>query len=414
MMRGICRLVLAITAALTLSTLPALALLASADVNGNCSATINGVDVKGLSSSNAGDAIEVKEHTAVPVTMQSAAGITRLRVQIEFAGIPWTVRDEPTSGTSWENSVPVDKYAKYGVGLYKVIGRNDGPTGTCSGSALVRVVGNPLTTVAGAAAAGITDLGGLGLAAAGVASALEGQAEEEESRRRLRERFQEMMEHDRRIEVREGREREERRKLCFLLVLPALLLTGAAMAAGAGPPPGTKPAARLRRAGWRPRLSVAGIIGGLLAGAGTVVLLQQYAVVYPTRAVAIEGLAGGLALGLVMPSLLRVFAVWRANRTIASAERHLNSALAQQPAPATQADARLDEAPNQQPPPPTVEAEHGLGEAPNQQPPPPTVEAEHGLGEAPAQQPPPPTVEAEHGLGEAPAQQPPPPGEAEG
>ncbi len=112
MMRRICRLLLATTAALTLSTLPALALLASADVNGNCSATINGVDVRGLSANNAGDAIEVKEHTAVPVTMQSAAGITHLRIQIEFAGFSWTVRDEPTSGTSWQNTVPVDDYAK--------------------------------------------------------------------------------------------------------------------------------------------------------------------------------------------------------------------------------------------------------------------------------------------------------------
>lgn len=74
MRRWIYRAFLAITAALTLSVLPALALLARADVKGNCSATINGVDVGPLSSDHAGDAIEVKEHTAVPVTMQSADG----------------------------------------------------------------------------------------------------------------------------------------------------------------------------------------------------------------------------------------------------------------------------------------------------------------------------------------------------
>ena len=176
MKRRICHVLGAATVALMLTTLPLLALQAGADVNGNCSATINGVDVKGLSSSDAGDAIEVKEHTAVPVTMQSAEGITHLRVQIEFAGFRWTVRDEPTSGTSWQNSVPVDDYAKYGVGLYKVIGQSEGPAGTCSGSALVQVAGNPLKTVAGAAAAGITALGAVGLAAAGAASALGGQA----------------------------------------------------------------------------------------------------------------------------------------------------------------------------------------------------------------------------------------------
>ena len=378
MMRRICRVLLATTAALTLATLPALALVATADVNGNCSASINGVDVRGLSSTDADDAIEVKQHTAVPVTMQSAAGIRHLKIQIEFADVPWTVRDEPTSGTSWENTVPVDDYATWGVGLYKVVGRSEGPGGDCSGAALVKVAGNPLRTVAGAAAAGITALGGLGLAAAGVASALGGQAEAsavnaateraaqaqaEEEERRWRDKYY--------SEMAEERHRK-RSDFCVFVVLPALLLTGAVMAAG-GAPPAAEPARRLPRAGWRPRISVAGIIGGLLAGAGTIVLLQQYAVVYPTRAVAIEGLIGGLALGLIIPSLLRVFAVRRVNRAFARAEQRLNSGLTQQPAPVSSAEPRIDEAPAQQepPPPPTIEAEPGNEEAPAEQPPPP-------------------------------------------
>jgi len=386
MKRPICRLLWAATVTLILTTLPALALLASADINGNCSATINGVDVKGLSSSDAGDAIEVKEHTAVPVTMQSAEGITHLRVQIEFAGFPWTVRDEPTSGTSWQNTVPVDRYAKWGVGLYKVIGLSEGPAGSCSGSALVRVVGNPLTTVAGAAAAGITALGGLGLAAAGVASALEGQAEGRAVEQGVtggftwigRPTHQPPPQEQDTEDVRDLKRTLYDLGLCYFFAFPALLLTGAAMAAGGGAPLATEPAVRLRRVGWRPRISAVALIGGLLAGAGIIVLLQQYAVVYPTRAVAIEGLAGGLALGLVIPSLLRVFAVWRLNRTIARAERRLNNAPAQQPTPATQADARLDEAPaqQQQPPPPATEAQRPLDEAPAEQPPPPPDEAE--------------------------------------
>ena len=125
--------------------------------------------------------------------------------------------------------------------------------------------------------------------------------------------------------------------MLFLFVLPALLLTGAAMAAGAGPPPAAETAVRLPRVGWRPRISAVGLVGGLLAGAGIVVLLQQYAVVYPTRAVAIEGLVGGLALGLIIPSLLRVFAVRRVNWAIARAERRLNEATAQQSPPTAEA-----------------------------------------------------------------------------
>jgi len=338
MKRRICHLLWAVTVALILTTLPALALLASADVNGNCSATINGVDVGGLSSSNAGDAIEVKEHTAVPVTMQSAEGITHLRVQLEFAGFRWTVRDEPTSGTSWQNSVPVDKYAKYGVGLYKVVGQSMGPAGTCSGSALVQVAGNPLTTVAGAAAAGITALGAVGVGVAGAVSALGGQAGvrmAEEVATGKTEGTPDLFTSKK--VVGSSPEFEKFVKSCSATVLPALLLTGAAMAAGAGPPPAPKQGVRLPRAGWRPRISAVGLVGGLLAGAGVVVLLQQYALVYPTRAVAIEGLVGGLALGLIIPSLLRVFAVRRVNRAIARAEQRLNEAPAQQPPPATEA-----------------------------------------------------------------------------
>lgn len=334
MKRRIRRLFLAATVALLLTTLPLLALQAGADINGNCSATINGVDIGGLSSSNAGDAIEVKEHTAVPVTMQSAEGITHLRIQLEFAGFRWTVRDEPTSGNSWQNTVPVDKYAKYGVGLYKVVGQSMGPAGTCSGSALVQVAGNPLTTVAGAAAAGITALGAVGLGVAGAASALGGQAGvrmAEEVPTGGPDASPENINFQLKLKPATGK------GCCGFFVLPALLLTGAAMAAGAGPPPAAEPAVRLPRARWRPRISAVGLVGGLLAGAGIVVLLQQYAVVYPTRAVAIEGLVGGLALGLIIPSLLRVFAVRRVNRALARAERRLNAARAQQPPPATEA-----------------------------------------------------------------------------
>jgi hypothetical protein len=359
MMRRICRILLATTVALTLSTLPALALLARADVNGNCSASINGVDVRGLSANNAGDAIDVKEHTAVPVTMQSAAGITHLKIQIEFAGVPWTVRDEPTSGTSWQNTVPVDDYDNYGVGLYKVIGQSEGPAGKCSGSALVKVAGNPLRTVAGAAAAGLTALGAVGLGVAGVASALGGQGAirvADEAAKGGTDAGPDLFRTKNPLQVDPSTMR-----FCLPFVLPALLLTGAAMAAGPGAPPAPKQGVRLPRAAWRPRISVVGVLGGLLAGAGIVVLLQQYAVVYPTRAVAIEGLVGGLALGLIIPSLMRVFAVRRVNRAIARAEWRLSSAPAHQPAPA--AAARIDEAEAQQQP-PAIQAEPDVDEAP--------------------------------------------------
>jgi hypothetical protein len=330
MKRRFRRLLLATTAALGLSTLPALALLASADVNGNCEAAINGVDVRGRSSTSAGDAIDVKEHTAVPVTMSSAEGITHLRIQLEFGGFRRTVRDEPTSGTSWQNTVPVDDYAEYGVGLYKVIGQSDGPGGNCSGSALINVSGNPLTTVAGGIAAGITALGGVGLATVMATSAMEGRAQARTAEERIMDEIENI-----------GRREKELEDVvllqhlqfeyCGWFVLPALLLTGAAMAGGGGPPPAAQPSTRLPRAGWRPRISAVAVIAGLLVGAGVVVLLQQYAVLYPTRTVAIGGLVAGLAVGLILPSVGRLFAISRVNRVIARVERRLNQAPPQQP-----------------------------------------------------------------------------------
>lgn len=200
---------------------------AQAEISGPCSATINGESVADHSTGATGDPIKVKRHSQVPVSMSSAKEISHLRVQIQFAGFGWTVHDEPTTGTSWSKDVNVDKYAKYGVGLYKVSGSSSGSGLSCSGAALVKVEGNPLATVAGGVALGLTVVGALGLALLGFRG-------------------------------------------------------GGAWPLAVGP--------------------LLGLIGGLGFG----VLLQQYALVYPTRAVAIVELAGGVALGLGVPGLRRV------------------------------------------------------------------------------------------------------------
>jgi len=72
-------------------------------------------------------------------------------------------------------------------------------------------------------------------------------------------------------------------------------------------------------------------MGGLLAGAGIVVLLQQFALVYPSLTVAIVGLVGGLAVGLAVPSLTRIIPVTRVNRRITWLERRLDELQAQEP-----------------------------------------------------------------------------------
>ncbi|MGA9762263.1 MAG: hypothetical protein WBQ14_07560 [Gaiellaceae bacterium] len=140
---------------------------AAAEISGPCNATINGQNVKNQGTGAFADPITVQNDAVVPVAMSAGGEISHLKIQIEFAGMRWTVRDKASHGTSWSSDVKVKNYAKYGVGLYKVIGSSSGGA-SCSGSALVKVKGNPLTTVAGIVGlvAALMGLGGIGAAVA--------------------------------------------------------------------------------------------------------------------------------------------------------------------------------------------------------------------------------------------------------
>jgi hypothetical protein len=324
-----------------------------AEVDGNCEATIKGVDVRGRSSTNAGDAIDVDDNEVVTVAMTSSAGFASHKIDLEIAGVRRTVSSKTDDGdTQWSGSVNVKDYAWAGAGLYKVIGSATLSDGTsCSGAALIDVKRNPLTTVAGGAAAATTAVGGVAVGASTALTSLQGI--------RNGRKVEEMI-MDEVANVEAGpREPAPPEKPegpishfaatmetldlffgpflrpvgmwpppCFVLALPALLLTGAAMAVPGGTP--TEPSGlRLPRMPWRPRITVAGILGGLLGGAGIVVLLQQYAVTPLARSLAIEGLVIGLVVGLVIPSLVNIWSVMHVNGVIARGERRLNEALAQ-------------------------------------------------------------------------------------
>ena len=279
-----------------------------ADVNGPCSASLNGTDV----AQNSGP-IDVGSDDIVAVTMGSAAAeVTHLRVQLHYGPVSWNVHNQDTSGQNVNKNVSVEDYARYGVGLYKVTSTATLSSGeSCSGSALVKVSGSPLGSWAGrAAAAGA----GLGVAGLGVAAGLAYSKapappspyfDEEAARARAAQGG--------------GHHRQESLAelvFCVSAVLPAILLTILAMVTGGGAaplPPGPAPGAR-PRARWGIRLSVVGVFGGVLAGAGAVVLLQQYAVVYPSTGVIAAGLVAGLVVGILLPSLGRTLAIRRASR----------------------------------------------------------------------------------------------------
>ena len=172
------RLRLTVVATFILGVVLVLATSAAAEITPGCSASINGQSVEKLSSTNPDHAIPVQEGTTVPVSGQAPSEISHVLIKMEAAGFQWTVRDAPTSGTSWQNTVPVDRYAKYGAGLYKVVAESTGGQ-KCVAAALVDVQVNPLSTAAGIAAAIITAVGALGTIGTAAMSAREASAPRE-------------------------------------------------------------------------------------------------------------------------------------------------------------------------------------------------------------------------------------------
>ena len=151
------------TASLVLVASAALAAGAGATVNGPCSASINGVDVKNQSATSASGAIVVANDAKVPVTMSASKPISTLQVRISLMGLGRTVKSGPASGTSWARIVNVGDYSFWGVGLYQVTGSSTGSGLECSGTAIVRVEGSPLSTPAGWTGIGLAAVGALGL-----------------------------------------------------------------------------------------------------------------------------------------------------------------------------------------------------------------------------------------------------------
>lgn len=337
MTRLVRRLVLLSTFLWMAALLFASAPSAWAEITGNCEATLKGVNVRDRSSSNASDAIDVDEDEVVNVTFNSPAGFASHKIRLEFAGVRTTVSDKADDGSNqFTDSVNVRDYARWGAGLYKVIGEavlTDGST--CSGAVLVNVDRNPLSTVAGIAAAGTTAVGAVGVAASSAASALEGARGGRKVEDWIVDEIETLPKRapadpmaDEYYPYPPAPSTWTPAWFCGFFALPALILTTAAMATGGGQPV-SRADVRLPRATWRPRITVVSVLGGLLAGAGIVVLLQQYAVAPLTLTLAILGLAIGLAVGIVLPSLIRVWSVTHVNGKVAGAERRLNQAIAQ-------------------------------------------------------------------------------------
>jgi hypothetical protein len=150
-----------VAAALAGATAPA----GMGGITGPCSATIAGEDVAKAQTGPTSTPITVDEGSSVPIAMTAPGSLSHVKITMEFPGFSWVVRDKEVSTPTYEDTVPVDDYATYGVGLYKVKGVGTGGDFACFGAALVRVKGNPITTVAGGAALGAAVVGLLGVLA---------------------------------------------------------------------------------------------------------------------------------------------------------------------------------------------------------------------------------------------------------
>jgi len=85
-------------------------------------------------------------------------------------------------------------------------------------------------------------------------------------------------------------------------------------------------AVQFRRIRFRARISISGTLSGAVGGLGVVVLLQQFAIAYPTRNLTIVGLIGGAAVHLLLVNAGRVANVSRLNGRLAAAEARLAAA----------------------------------------------------------------------------------------
>jgi hypothetical protein len=157
---------LAIPLVLALAALAA-APQAPAELVGPCTAELAGQDMAPMLVGPLDDALTVNRNSLVSVTMESERPISRYTVELEFAGLRWTVHEREIDDTRWASEVPVEDYGVYGMGLWKVVTTSEGRGFTCEASGLISVEDDhaldPLATIAGLAGLGLALTGLLGV-----------------------------------------------------------------------------------------------------------------------------------------------------------------------------------------------------------------------------------------------------------
>jgi hypothetical protein len=288
----------------------------------SCTGSIAGTSVLGVDSEDVSQAIEVAKDSNVVVTTTADKPIARYTVDLAFGFRGWQVASGSSSSNSWSNIVKVTDYARFGIGLYRVVAVSTGPDGeSCTMAALVRVIGNPIPdTLAGDAAGALATLSALGIGGGAIKSLGGGSGLPP-------------VDDSTGGGGGSGGGGSEPEMVpvgllppdddwCFPGFVMAVLMTIGFMAVGgAGAPAAGPPAQRLPRARWRPHIAFIPILSGILGAVAVLILFQQYGIMFPSLTVTIEALVAGLVVGVGLPSLLRIIPVRRWNRRVAIIEQ---------------------------------------------------------------------------------------------
>ncbi|MEO8456941.1 MAG: hypothetical protein ABI559_03925 [Chloroflexota bacterium] len=314
----------------------------SAEVSGPCTVTVNGRDIGPLSASSKDDAVKVEKGDTLTVVMTSsdATGFDSHKIELELSGLRIPLQDEKDGGdTQWTGSADVNDYAKYGVGLYKVVGEGKLIDGTsCTGAVLIEVQGTALTSVAGITAAAAFLLG-LALL---LGSSIGGLRRYDAMGKSVEEWAGTMVKRinagetlgpgELIVGLRDIAKPRPPITLWMLTMLPLFVFIGA-IPAGAAPSASGGGRSigplNLPRIPFRPGVSVIGSVGGMIATEAVVVLFQQFAISPLTQSNTLLGLAAGLALAVVFTTVVKLWGTRHANDAIAAAEVRFNEALAQ-------------------------------------------------------------------------------------
>ena len=354
---------------------------ASAEVSGPCQVKVNGQDIGSLSSSSSGDAIKVHKDDVLTVVMtSSAAGFSSHKIDLELVGFKVALQDKPDSGDKqWSGTANIHDYAKYGVGLYKIVGEGHLSDGTvCTGGVLIEVQGSGITSIVGIIATALFIFGLLLLAGSafgavqrfgGVRRRVEAWADEQSKR------IASGAPVSQAALVAALRQIARPRApitLWMLATMPLFLLTGAIPAGGMIEDEGGAALGgllSLPRMEFRPGTSIVGSIGGAVATEAVVVLFQQFAISPLTRSNSIIGLGAGLLLAVVLTTGVRIWGGRHVNKAIGEAEQRLNAAIEQ-----IRKEAGL-------PPSPQLVTGMGAPGTPPVSPPPPEPPEAGGVGE---------------------------------